>query len=142
MVRYNPDYTTQEFTKTEILRPFKGVSVRNRDEVSDLPIEDSAILWVQDMILVDGNLVYVDGTDSGTNPFIYRSNSQGKHSPSQRRGSILVSAPTGEKIEFTNTTGWGRSTHLDTARISIHPIADDYVLEQLGEEEKLLIHEI
>lgn len=142
MAQYNPELVTQEYTKTEELRPFKGVSVLERSKVSDISLDESAILWVQDMILSDGNVVYVEGTESKANPFIYRSNSQGKHSPSQKHGSVLISAPTGKRIEFTNNRGWGRSNTLTTKDISIHPIADDYILEQIGEEQEILIHEI
>lgn len=142
MVRYNPDQSTQEFTKTEELRPFKGVSINDRRKVADLDIEDSAILWVQDMILLDGNVIYIEDADDSDNPFIYRSNSTGSHPPSQKHGSILISAPTGERIEFTNNRGWGQNSNLGVSNVKPQPIADDYILEQIGEEQKLLIHEI
>jgi hypothetical protein len=142
MAHYNPDLAMNEYSATEEIRSFKGVSIDDRSKVADIDVEESAIMGMHDEVLSNGNVVYVEGAKDGSNPFVYSSCIKRQHRPSQKHGSVLISASSSHRIEFNNQRGWEHSVSFQEEIITVYPIADEYVLEHLGEEQELLIHEI
>ena len=145
MATYNPENAFTDQSKTKESRPYKGVQVCDISRLKDMPITDSVLLWTPDRILADGNVVYIEGGASDRNPFVYRDDTTRGlfNSPSSLKNSYLISVQTEEHIPFTD-----KGT-LDTSEVNglsyyfgIHPVADDHILQHIGEEEKIVIHEI
>lgn len=138
MVHYNPQNATREYTGTdeEHLRPFKGVSFSDPSKVTNLEIVDSALMWMADERLANGNVVYVEGIEESLNPFLYQSTESEPHPPSEQYKTSLLSATQEKEILFRNHRGWNISD------LQVYPIADEYLLQELGESHKILIHNL
>lgn len=137
MARYHPNSSTKDYTNSGEFVSFRQVTVSDPAEVADIEVPKSKQMWISGTPSLDGNVVYIDQMDEEENPFVYQSDTTEKHVPSADHNSRLVSAPTDKYFTFKPSSGW---TVYET--FSIYPISDYYLLEQLGETHKLLVHKV
>lgn len=146
MVHYTPEIATVDHTKSDGTRSFKGVRLTPKEiqKLSDLTINtEKDMLWMHDLTLADGNIVYVYTPSNHLNPFYYSADTSPTtvQPPTVENNSTLESISEDFKLKYTKH-GWKSTTEYGRIEVNAHPISDEKLLEHLGELNQLLAHKV